>query len=199
MLTEHVPYSEVGVMESQVAEADTGNPLLRVLEVTRTAEGLVGRFNHFNGGQVPGNDTPVWRKKANQDNQQKESDAFGSSKLVTVLLNAARNLPGQIGSNKKPMNLAAHLIKATNKRTCPEVPATSKDPGQQGRPCCKCFDESGRPLYVLAVQLAIAGSKPSDKYCEQCCDDFAARCLISTILKHLHLLELAWLDVNAFE
>ena len=47
MLTEHVPYSEVGVMESQVAEADTGNPLLRVLEVTRTAEGLVGRLNHF--------------------------------------------------------------------------------------------------------------------------------------------------------
>ena len=47
MLTEHVPYSEVGVMESQVAEADTGNPLLRVLEVTRTAEGQVGRFNHF--------------------------------------------------------------------------------------------------------------------------------------------------------
>ncbi len=42
MLAEHVPYSEVGVMENQVAEADTGNPLLRVLEVTRTAEGLVG-------------------------------------------------------------------------------------------------------------------------------------------------------------
>ena len=161
-----------------MAEADTANPLLRVLEVTRTAEGQVGRFNHFNGGQVPGNDTPDWRKKANQDNQQKESDAFGSPKLVTVLLNAARNLPGQIGINRKPMNLAAHLIKATNKRTCPEVPATSKDPGQQGRPCCKCFDESGRPLYVLAVQLAIPGFKPSGKYCEQCCDDFAARCLV---------------------
>ena len=162
-----------------MAEADTGNPLLRVLGVTRTAEGQVGNLNHFNGGQVPGIDTPDWRKKANQDNQQKESDALGSSKLVTVLLNAARNLPGQAGINRKPMNLAAHLIKATNKRTCPEVPATSKDPGQQGRPCRKCFDESGRPLYVLAVQLAIAGSKPSDKYCEQCCDDFAARCLIS--------------------
>ena len=49
MLTKYVPYSEVGGMESQVAEADTGNPLLRVLEVTRTAEGLVGRFNHFSG------------------------------------------------------------------------------------------------------------------------------------------------------
>ena len=35
-------------MESQVAEADTGNPLLRVLGVTRTAEGRVGRLNHFN-------------------------------------------------------------------------------------------------------------------------------------------------------
>ena len=34
-------------MESQVAEADTGNPLLRVLGVTRTAEGQVGRLNHF--------------------------------------------------------------------------------------------------------------------------------------------------------
>ena len=34
-------------MESQVVEADTSNPLLRVLEVNRTAEGLVGRFNHF--------------------------------------------------------------------------------------------------------------------------------------------------------
>ncbi len=34
-------------MESQVAEADTGNPLLRIIEVTRTAEGLVGRLNHF--------------------------------------------------------------------------------------------------------------------------------------------------------
>jgi len=35
-------------MESQVVEADTSNPLLRVLEVNRTAEGLVGRLNHFN-------------------------------------------------------------------------------------------------------------------------------------------------------
>ena len=138
----------------------------------------MGRFNHFNGGQVPGNNTPDWRKKANQDRQQKESDAFGSPKLVAVLLNAARNLPGQIGISRKPTNLATHLIKATNKMTCPEVPATSKSPGQQGRPCCKCFDESGRPLYALAVQLAIAGSKPSDRYCEKCCDAFAARWLI---------------------
>ncbi len=51
MLRERVPCSEVGVLESQVAEADTGNPLLRVIEVTRTAEGLVGRLNHFNGGR----------------------------------------------------------------------------------------------------------------------------------------------------
>ena len=34
-------------MEGQVVEADTSNPLLRVLEVNRTAEGQVGRFNHF--------------------------------------------------------------------------------------------------------------------------------------------------------
>ena len=34
-------------MESQVVEADTGNPLLRVLELTRTAEGQVGRVDHF--------------------------------------------------------------------------------------------------------------------------------------------------------
>ena len=129
-------------------------------------------------GAVPGNDVPEWRKKAAQDHQQKESDAYGSPKFVTVLLNATRNIPGQIGISRRPTNLAAHLIKATNKKTCPEVPATSKDPGQQGRPCCKCFDESGRPLYILAVQLAIAGSKPSGKYCEQCCDDIANRCLV---------------------
>ena len=52
MLCERVPCSEVGVMESQVAEADTGNPLLRILEVTHTAEGHVGRLNHFSDTDI---------------------------------------------------------------------------------------------------------------------------------------------------
>ena len=108
-------------MESQVVEADTGNPLLRVLELTRTAGGQVGRFNHFNGGQVLGNDAPDWRKEANRDDQQKESDAYGSPKLATALLNVTRNVPGLTQNGRKPTNLAAYLIKATHKKTCPEA------------------------------------------------------------------------------
>jgi hypothetical protein len=44
------------MMGGQVAEADTGNPLLRVLELTRTAGGQVGRVNHFNEGGGVDND-----------------------------------------------------------------------------------------------------------------------------------------------
>lgn len=44
-------------MEGQVVEADTSNPLLRVLEVNRTAEGQVGRFNHFNRALATGGES----------------------------------------------------------------------------------------------------------------------------------------------